>query len=242
MLSQSSNRKFGCSQFHSQFLPHFSRSSLKLSPLSASPTASSKAQLLILLMEDFERRAIDTRDFPPTIDIGHICHSITRYKTYVKSYFAIINNVCYYCGLFVWLLLLAVVLKSDLVIIAALKNQVINLTCLNHCDQEIDEYCFCFPCYQLIKQKKIPKFSSLNKVNVIICQDYPLVLETLTLIEEILIAQCHLVMSILKLHPNGALLSIAYQRIRGYAVVFPQLLGPLSIIPLLAVLKLHEHI
>ena len=125
---------------------------------------------------------------------------------------------------------------------AALKNQVINSTCLDYCDQEIDEYCFCFPCHYSMKQKKIPKFSSLNKVNIIMCQNYPSVLETLTLVEEMLITQCHLVISIFKLCPNGALLLVAYQRIFSHAVVFPHLPGPLSTILLSVVIKLYEHI
>ena len=150
------------------------------------------------------------RDFLPTIDAGHICRSVAYYKTHVESYLAVINSVCCCYGLFVWPLSLAVILKSDLVVMVALKNQVINLTCLDHYGQEIDEYCFCFPCHYSMKQKKVPKFSSLNKVNVIICQNYPSILETLTLVEEMLIAQYYPVMSILKLCPNGTLASVTY--------------------------------
>ena len=215
---------------------------MKIPPLSFSPIASSKAQLPTLLVGDFERRAIDTRDFPPTIDAGHICRSVACYETHVESCLTIINGICYCCALFVWPSSLAVILKSDPVVVATLKNQVINLTCLDYCGQEIDEYHFCLLCYYSMKQKKVPKFSSLNKINVIMCQNYPPVLEILTLVEKILIAQCHLVMSILKLCPNKALSLVAYQHVRGYAVVFPQSPGPLSTILLSAIVKLHEHI
>lgn len=62
------------------------------------------------------------RDFPPIIDAGHICHFVTCYETYNESCFAIINDVCYYFKLFVWPLSLAVILKSDPVVVIALKN------------------------------------------------------------------------------------------------------------------------
>ena len=242
MLSQASNKRSSCPQLQSQSLPHLSRLSLKLPPLFASPIASSKAQLPTLLVRNFERRVINTRDFLLTINAGHICCSIACYETHVESCLTVINGVCCCCGLFVWPLSLAIVLKSDPIIVVALKNQVINLTCLDHCGQEIDEYRFCLPCHYSMKQKKVPKFSSLNKVNVVMCQNYPPVLETLTLVEEMLIARCHPVMSILKLRPNGASSSVAYQRVRGHAVVFPQSPGPLSTILPSAVVKLHEHI
>ena len=63
MLSQSSNKRSGRPQLHSRSLTHSSRSSLKLPPLSVAPTAFSKVQLPTLLVRDFERRAIDTRDW-----------------------------------------------------------------------------------------------------------------------------------------------------------------------------------
>ena len=215
---------------------------MKLPPLSIAQIASSKAQLLTLLVKDFEHRTIDTRDFLPIIDVGHICHFVAHYKTNVKSCLAVMNGVCCCCGFFVWPSLSAVILKFDPVVVAALKNQVINLTCLNHCGQEIDEYCFCLPCHYLMKQKKVSKFSSLNKINIVICQNYPPILETLIPVEEILIAQCHLVMSILKFRPNGALSSVAYQCVYSHAIVFLQSPGPLSTIFFSAVVKLYEHI
>ena len=152
-------------------------------------------------------------------------------------------NSVYYCyGLFVWLLSLAIVLKSILVVMAALKNQVINLTCLDHFGQEIDEYCFCFSCHYSMKQKKVPKFFSLNKINIVMCQNYLPILETLTLVEEMLIARCHPVMLILKLCPNRASSLVKYQHVHGHAVVFPQSPKPLFTTLPSAVVKLHEHI
>lgn len=215
---------------------------LKLHPLFAAPTAFSKVQLSTLLIKTFERRAIDISEFLPTINARHIRCSVTSYKTQVKSCLAIINGVCYYCRFFVWPLSLAIILKSNSIVVAALNNHIINLPCLNHCGQKIDEYYFCLLCYHLIKQKKVLKFFFLNKVNIVMCQDYLPVLEILTLVEEMLIAWCYLVMSILKLWTNRALSLVAYQCIYSHAVIFPQSPGPLSIIFFSLVVKLHEHI
>ena len=120
------------------------------------------------------------------------------------------SRVYYYYRLFLSSLSSIVVLRFDPVVIAALDKDAINMAFLNHCGREINEYRFCYLCFNMLKQKKVSKFSSINKINVITCQDYLLALKGLTLVEEMLIAQYYLVMSILKLRPNGALLSVAY--------------------------------
>lgn len=222
-------------QFSSHSLPQSSRSSLKFSPLFVAQTTCLKVQLLTLLIKVSERKAT-------TLDAGHICCSMAYYENHVESWVAVINNICCYCGLFIWLSLSVVVQRSDPVIVTPLKQHVINLACLDFCGKKIDEYCFCLPCYRLIKQKKVPRFPFLNKVNIVMYQDYPPILETLTLVEEMLIARCHPAMKILKLRPNKALSLVAYQRIRGHAVVSPQSSGPLSTIFPSPVVKLHEHI
>lgn len=49
-------------------------------------------------------------------------------------------------------------------------------------------------------------------------------------------------MTIFKLCPNETLLSVIYQRVCGYIVVFSQSLSLLSTIFLSLVIKLYEHI
>lgn len=66
------------------------------------------------------------------IDIKYIYDSIIYYKKYVKSCIAIINRVYYYCGVFVFLLLLVIVLRSDFIIIIALNKDIINIIFFNH--------------------------------------------------------------------------------------------------------------
>ncbi len=227
------------SQLCSRFLH---QSSSNLPRLSTAPTAPLKSELPTLLIKAFERRVIDINDFPPIIDAGHIRRSVARYERHVESCVTVMSGVCYCCGLFISSLSSVVVLRSDPVVVAALDKDAINMAFLDHCGREIDEYRFCYSCFNILKQKKVPKFSSVNKVNVVMCQDYPPALEALTLVEEMLIARYHPVMSILKLRPNGASSSVAYQRVRGHAVVFLQSPGPLSTILPSPVVKLHEHI
>ncbi len=80
-----------------------------------------------------------------------------------------------------------------------LDKNTINMAFLNHYGRKIDKYRFCYLYFDILKQKKVLKFSFVNKVNVVISQDYLPALETLTLVEEMLIIQYHLVISILKL-------------------------------------------
>ena len=130
------------------------------------------------------------------------------------------SEVCC-CGLFVSLLSLAIVLRSNPMIVTALDKNAINMAFLDYCGREIDEYQFCYSFFNILKQKKIPKFSSVNKINTVMYQAYPPALKVFTLVEDMFIAQCHPVISIVKLRPNRALLSVAYQRVCGHAVVFP---------------------
>lgn len=171
----------------------------KLFLLFAALITSSKAEFLTLLIKIFKYRATNMREFSLTINIRHIYYFIIYYKSYIKSYLTIINSICYYYGYFIWFLLLTIILKSNFIIIIALNNHIINLTYFNYCGQKIDKYCFCLSCYYPIKQKKAPKFFFLNKGNILTCQDYFLILEIFTLVKEIFIAQCYLVILILKL-------------------------------------------
>lgn len=107
---------------------------LKLILLFTAPTAFPKAQLLTLLIKAFEYKTIDTSEFFFTIDAEHIYCSIPCYETQVESSFAVIKGVCFCCGLFIWLLLLVIVLRSNTVVVATLNNYIINLTCFDYCN------------------------------------------------------------------------------------------------------------
>lgn len=118
----------------SRFLPQSSKLLLKLLLLSTLATAFSKLQFPTLLIKAFEYKVIDIREFPPTIDTWYICCSIAYYKIHAESCFAIINTFYCYCKLFVQLSLLAIVLRSNTIIMTVLNNHIINLISLNYCD------------------------------------------------------------------------------------------------------------
>jgi uncharacterized protein DUF6570 len=109
---------------------------------------------------------------------------------------------------------------------------------LDSCAMDGSDYLFCLPCFTAIKKKNPPKYSALNGVNVVFCQNYPAVLENLTLTEECLIARGHPVASILKLRPHG----VSYDRLRGHVIVLPQEPGPLLDILPSAEISLHDKI
>lgn len=133
------------------------------------------------------------------IDARYIYHFVAYNKIHIEFCLIVMNSVCCCYRLFIQPLLLAIILRSNLDIVATLNNYVINLAFFDYYYQEIDEYCFCLLCYHLMKQKKILKFSFLNKVNVIICQNYLHIQETPTLVEKMLIAWYYSVMLIFKL-------------------------------------------
>ena len=80
-----------------------------------------------------------------------------------------------------------------------LDKDIINIAFFDYYGQKIDKYWFCYLCFNILKQKKVPEFFFINKINVVICQDYLLALGAPTLVEKILIAQYHPVMLIFKL-------------------------------------------
>lgn len=151
MALQFFNKRSGYPLLSSMSLSQLSRLLLKLLLLSAALTAFSKAQSPTLLIKAFKQRTIDLSEFVPTINAGYNCCSVRHYKTQGEFYFAIMNGVCCCCKLFDWLSLLAIILRSNPVVIAVLKNHVINLACVNYCGQNIDQYYFCLLYYHLIK-------------------------------------------------------------------------------------------
>jgi hypothetical protein len=93
---------------------------------------------------------------------------------------------------------------------------------LDHCGKQGHEWDLCFPCLKSLSQNAVPRFSAMNRVNVMLCQNYPLVLEDLTPVEECLIARCHPVGVILKLRPGGCTSPVSYRALRGHFIVIPQ--------------------
>ncbi len=127
------------------------RLSSNLPWLSATPTAPLKSQLPTLLIKAFKRRVIDTNEFSPIIDVGHICCSVVCYERYVECCIAVMGKVCYCSGLFISSSSSVVVLRSDPMVVIALNKDAINIAFFDHYSQKIDEYRFCYLCFNILK-------------------------------------------------------------------------------------------
>ncbi len=128
---------------------HWSLSNLP--QLSTTLTAPMKSELLTLFIKACECKVINTNEFLPIIDAGHIYRSIGHYKRYIESCIAIISRVCYCCGLFVGSLSSVVVLRSDPIVIVALDKDAIYMAFLDYCGRKIDEYRFYYLCFNILK-------------------------------------------------------------------------------------------
>jgi hypothetical protein len=113
---------------------------------------------------------------------------------------------------------------------------------LDNCGMVDGSYQVCHTCLNAFNGDRIPKFSSSNAVNVTMCQNYPVELEDLTLMEEYAIARSHPIGAILKLKPNGIRNPTAYNGIRGHIATIPQDPGPLLNILPSPQLQFHDHI
>lgn len=63
-----------------------------------------------------------------------------QYKKHIRSFVIVISGVCYYCGLFVSLSSLVVVLRSNLGVAITLDKDATNMAFFNHYGWEIDRY------------------------------------------------------------------------------------------------------
>ncbi|KAN0066719.1 hypothetical protein V8E54_015189, partial [Elaphomyces granulatus] len=98
---------------------------------------------------------------------------------------------------------------------------------LDKCGYHNGWWSFCTNCYNDILRNKIPKFSILNSINMLTCENYPTELKDLTLVEESVIARRHPIGGILKLRPGNRRSPNSYYALRGHMIVIPQNPGPL---------------
>ncbi len=142
---------------------------MNLPQLSAIPTDNLKSQSPNLLIKTFKFKVIDTNEFLSIRDVKHIHCFITCYQRHVKSCVTVMSRICYCCGLFIILLLFIIVLKSDPKVVTTLDKDKINMTFFDYYSREINEYWFCYSYFYILKKKKVLKFYSINKVNIVIC-------------------------------------------------------------------------
>jgi hypothetical protein len=201
------------------------------------PTVPSQSEVIpTQLIENHKRRQTATECFPQEISDSCIRGCLARYEDHISSIIKSTEKICGSCGRFIEQHVLRLP-ELDL-LLQPFRVDTDSSLRLDSCAKNGSDYLFCKPCYISISQKRPPKYSALNGVNVTFCQSYPGFLQELTLVEECLIARSHPIASIVKLRPQRA----SYDRLRGHVVILPQEPGPLLEILPSADLNLVEKI
>jgi hypothetical protein len=183
-------------------------SSILLDPNPAPSNAQS------LLVKEFERHRSASEEFPPVIPLETIRSAIKAFIDSLQSHSELRVFFCPSSD--------TMTLDNDEPCLRELKR-----VGLDRCGCENGVWSFCKSCYADVLRSKAPKFSSLNLVNVVMCGDYPAILEDLTLVEGCVIARRHPVGSILKLRPGNRQSPSNYYALYGQIIVFPQKPGTL---------------
>src|ERR1700735_4151387 len=168
------------------------------------------------LIEDHRRRQAATARFPPEISNSCVRDCLARYQDHMSAVTAATERLCGSCGGFIEKDLSRLSVEDPLRL--PFRVDATSPPRLDSCSLDGTDYLFCHGCFNTIKQRKPPKYSALNAVNVSFCQDYPTALKGLTLTEECLIARGHPIASIVKLRPHAA----SYHRLQGHIIVLPQ--------------------
>jgi hypothetical protein len=188
------------------------------------------------LIEDHRRRQAATARFPSEISISCVRDCLSRYQDYMSAVTTAIERICGSCGSFIEKRVFRLPVEDPLLL--PFHTDAASTPRLDSCSLHGTDYLFCYACFTAIRQRKPPKYSALNGVNVSFCQDYPVTLLGLTLTEECLIARGHPIASIVKLRPQGA----SYNRLKGHVIVLPQEPGALLDILPSANINLPEKI
>ena len=181
-----------------------------------------------LLVSEFEQKKNSAAAFPPVLHDRLDRESVMRYQRHLDSVIESMSSVCACCGLFVSKQNSRYWDFDNSELVDAMSAGRLNNQYLDCCGKRNSAYNMCNSCSGLVVRGKVPKFGSINGINMFACQNYPVELNDLTLVEEAVIARAHPIISILKLRPQGSGSAASYHRIRGHAVVLPQNLSRLS--------------
>ena len=189
-----------------------------------------------VLIAGFAQREDAAALFPTSLTDTSTRDAVRRFQLHIDTVITNTNDVCVSCGLFISFGAGTVLTKVHPVFTFAVEAAIIikdEFDCYGYSDAGFH---FCESCYTMVVEKKIPKFGSINCINVSPCQKYTGVLKNLTVVGEAVIAWAHPIMLIMKLR------STLYHRIRDHTVLLPQNLGPLLTILPLSFVALHDAI
>jgi len=172
-----------------------------------------------LLLDEFNRDRKASQAFPPVISPGVVRSAVNSFRQSLLQRSE--RKICSSCGVFCPVSDIKTLHDED----SCLED--LKRAGLDRCGYQDGFWAFCTPCHLDIVSGRVPKFSVLNSVNVLMCGDYPDILKDLTVIEEAVIARRHPVGSILKLRPGNRRSPSNYYALRGHMVIIPQQPGPL---------------
>lgn len=113
-----------------------------------------------------------------------------------------INNICIHCRLFILFKAGILLTKIYPDFVLAIKTIIIVNNDLEYYRYTDNSSYFCKSYYNIIVEKKLPKFRSANYINVLPYQKYLDIFNDLILIKKVFIACTHFVMSIINLRPS----------------------------------------
>ena len=132
------------------------------------------------------------------------------------------NYICESCSRFTHSCELKIILKDNPVVTTTSVNRIFCLDQFDYCGCLSQSYIICKKCWKRITEEKLPKYNIFNGMSQLCCQNYPPVLENLSIAEEVVIARAHPVVTILKSRPNNRFHPGSYRGIQGHAVILPQ--------------------
>lgn len=141
---------------------------------------------------------------------------------YINYIIVATNNILAYYNLFILLGASSLLTQVYPEFLSTIKIAIIaknNLNCYGHTDN--GSY-FCKSCYSIIIKKKIPKFRSVNCINISFYQKYSDIFSDLTLIEKVFIVYTYPIMLIIKLRPSSSNSSTLYLWIQSHIVILLQ--------------------
>lgn len=159
--------------------------------------------------------------------------AIKQFEDHLPDTIKHLDHICSFSRCFVNPIGLKHKFENNSILLTAFDTNIKYLHNLDCCDHDFESFDFCCKYCQYIKDGKLLKYGISNKMPHLYSQHYPLQLDGLTTVEEVMIVGVYHVVTILKLRPNGKFNPGSYWRIQRYSMLLSQNLGPLfTLLPL----------